>query len=301
MPKTLERDLLDTYEKAASGLLLRESQIPLPGGCRIDGLLVPDAAPGDTLEQCAEAGHDARVIEVKSGLSEEVIGQVLVGAELIRRTYPGLGELTLQVVCEVASRDMLEFAASRGVEVWSPNNSHLRTQPGEVMRSRTPLLWRPSWLDMLEPLRRAQPTLHFTQVPLGPEQDGAPATFVNLMRLPAGPDLLAKFENASRLQQWVGGAPVELIEVRNRARRGAVGRLLGHEFLLRKYYGIEVSARRVVVAEADPVLASAFATFGVMLGTPEEHARRSLDLRRHRPAGFPEHDDAPAPSGADAS
>ena len=88
MPKTLEIDLLQQYvDSAPDGALFTEGNAPLPGRRRLDGLIFPGAPRDADLETCI-ANHSSetpvQVIEVKSGLSEEVIGQVLVGAEMFR-------------------------------------------------------------------------------------------------------------------------------------------------------------------------------------------------------------------------
>lgn len=277
MPKTPETALLSLYrEVAGDGVLFTESQIPLPGGRRLDAVRFPNLArpvPFATASE-SEGAQTVEVIEVKSGLSEEVVGQVLVGVEMLREAYPTIGTMEPVVVCEVASPDMLEVASSLGIRLWSPKAAHLQTPAHAYMRSRTPSMWkRDLWVPAVETLRARQESLFITDVPLG-------GSTINLVRVCGGPDLLAKFETEKRFHALIDDRPVELIEVRRKARRGVAGRLLSHRVLLEKHYGVAASKLRVIALEADAELGKALRTLGIEFGLPDEHGRslgRSFD------------------------
>lgn len=272
MSNTRETTLLDHYRVAfPAGVLFTESEIPLPGGRRLDAVRLPSAAStADFQKACDSHGAEpVEVIEVKSGLSEEVVGQVLVGVEMLRHGFPTLRMVEPVVVCEAASPQMLEVAGVLGIRVWSLGGKHLRTRPDAYMTSRKPSMWkRDTWVAAVEPLRAREKSLFITDVPLG-------GTTINLIRVRGGPELLAKFETTDRFRALIGESSVELIEVRKKARRGVAGRLLSHKILLETQYGIVTSKLRVIAFEPDAELGRAFDALDIDFGLPEEHARKT--------------------------
>lgn len=219
------------------------------------------------------AGHDGspvELIEVKAGLSEEVIGQSLVGRLLWTKQYTNAPVERTIALCKIADPLLVWVCEQPSVDIHVEVIPNAR-KPGRLMTSRLRHMLDDRWVEALEPWRRDH--LYFTEIPLGP-------TRVNLLRVGAGPDLLARYDTRDRLLDAIDGRPVELIEIRRALTRGVVGRLLAHTLLLKKEYGIDVGTKRVLVGRSDEALKWACGELGIEVELDE----RIKDVLMREPA-----------------
>jgi hypothetical protein len=127
-PTTPEDRLLADYHAANPGILFLE--VPVghsagPAGARrIDGVLVPGASSevrpqgSYTTEAFGNAvrGRKIHIIEAKQVLNRTVIGQVLVGAGLIRRDFEP-ANIVQVAVCGSGHADLEWYCADQDVRV----------------------------------------------------------------------------------------------------------------------------------------------------------------------------------------
>lgn len=201
------------------------------------------------------AGTPVELIEVKQGLSEEVLGQCLVGRALFAEQYPHLRVERTVALCKVADPRMVQVCRRADVNVHVeviPNAE----KPGSPMTSRVACLFKKTWLPAIENWRTEVGGLLFTRIPLG-------LTNANLVRIPDGPDLLATYDTRERLLAATHGQAVTLVEVRRKLSRGVVGRVVAHAAMLHDEYGIEVGHRVLFVGKADEAIVWSCERFGI--------------------------------------
>jgi hypothetical protein len=240
-----------------------------------------------TVRLLKDLGRDTSVelIEVKQGLSEAVIGQCLVGRELFARQYPHATIHRTVALCKVADPAMTWVCKQLGIEYEVIENP---TRPGDAHTSRTFDLFDDAMLHRMEAWRRDAGGLCFTRIPVGGDTFGPQSgtTYATFVRIPRGPDLLARFDTRDRFLAAVGEQAIDLIEVRAALTRGVVGRLLAHAHLLEHQYGVRVARKLVLVGKTDEAIAWACEKLGVEVvvvgGGPHETLERSH--RRERVA-----------------
>ena len=140
--RTYEDELLLKYWQKANGVIFTEVLVGRGGRRqwpdsakprRIDGIRIVSSAykkiPSDivTFDKRANAqefeqiitGAKVEVIEVKYSLDRVVLGQVIVGADLLEMEYAPV-KINQVVVCEVGDPVLEIVCKKRGIKIWTP-------------------------------------------------------------------------------------------------------------------------------------------------------------------------------------
>ena len=84
-----------------------------------DIVIFNKANPGEFQE--VVIGNYVEVIEIKKSLGRNVIGQVIIGADLLEMAYePNIIEQV--VVCEVGDPLLELICKNRGINIWKPSD-----------------------------------------------------------------------------------------------------------------------------------------------------------------------------------
>lgn len=255
--KLSERELLDRYAESAAdtGGLLRE--VHLGSRARLDAVRITGTAThgsgptGALLTELPE-GTEVDLIEAKKGLSEEVIGQCLGARVMFAAKYPHLRIARTVALCRAADTELVKFCAAAAIDVVTLPDQ--RRYEANERRSRTRLLYDDRWIGAVKPRSRGGDFL--VGVDLG-------ATSANLIRLSRGTGKVRAFCDERDLRERAGGRSVDLIEVRGRLRRGVIGRLLVHGWMLAQRHRLDVRRRQVYFHTAHPGLLEVVRSFGV--------------------------------------
>ncbi|MTI94359.1 MAG: hypothetical protein FH749_02570 [Firmicutes bacterium] len=128
-PKTAEDQLLSKYIESVPGKFYLEVPVGFGDGQstsrRIDGVLIPgdswEVYPRGTVsnseQKAAFEGKHIYILEAKRELNRGVIGQVLVGLDLISRDYNPLS-VKMVVVCGRGQVDLEWVCARNNIEVF---------------------------------------------------------------------------------------------------------------------------------------------------------------------------------------
>jgi hypothetical protein len=140
--RTYEDELLLKYWRKVGGVIFTEVLVgrgglrQWPDGAkprRIDGVRIVSAShtkvPSDivTFDKWANAqdfekvvaGAKAEVVEIKYSLDRVVLGQVIIGADLLEMEYAP-AKINQVVVCEVGDPVLEMVCKKRGIKVWMP-------------------------------------------------------------------------------------------------------------------------------------------------------------------------------------
>ena len=140
--RTYEDRLLLEYWRARGGLLFTEVPVgrdgpkDWPEGAkprRIDGVRIAslgsEQAPADIVAfskrrdakrfQRVVADTEVEVVEVKHALDRVVLGQVIIGSDLLEMEYAP-NKIDLVIVCDYGDPVLQMVCDRRGIEVWMP-------------------------------------------------------------------------------------------------------------------------------------------------------------------------------------